>query len=516
VTVLWTLVAAQLAMGLFDVLYHHELTERIAWRRSQRRELNLHAARNFAYAALFLALGLSEPHGLAAVLVIAVLAAELVITLIDFVEEDLSRKLPASERITHTLLAVNYGAILALLVPILLGWAMQPTAIVPVWYGIGSALAPLAALGVTLFGLRDLFAARRTGRLVPADAAELVRALPSRQRVLVTGGTGFIGRRLVEALASAGHEVIVLVRDPAKAATLRPPLRVVTHLDQIASDTAIDVIVNLAGEPTAGGLWTRARRRRILGSRLRLTQAVVRLIRRLEHRPPVLISGSAIGWYGAWGDETLTEFDGGKRCFSHRLCESWECAARKAEWLGVRVVRLRIGLVLGTEGGMFGKMLPPFELGLGGPMGSGKQWMSWIERDDLIRLIAHIIAVPKYAGAVNATAPVPVTNAEFTRALGRALRRPTLLRMPAFLLHRLGGDLADELLLTGQRVLPDKADAHGFKFRHETLESALATMLGARWMKERGRVSNRAPDLRSTNPESSSLVAARAARSTSP
>ena len=433
-TALWPLIVAQLAMGLFDILYHHEMTERIAWRRSQRRELKLHGARNLAYAVLFLVLGLSEPHGLLAVLVIAVLAAEVVITLIDFVEEDMSRKLPASERVTHTLLAINYGAILALLVPILVGWAVKPTAIVPVWYGIGSVLASLAALGVIIFGLRDFFAARRTnacpprcGRAGARAAAPPARAGHWRHRLH--------RRRLIEALASAGHEVIVLVRDPAKAATLRPPFRVVTHLDQIASDTAIDAVVNLAGEPTAGGLWTRARRRRILGSRLRITHAVVRLIRRLEQRPAALISGSAIGWYGAWNDETLTEFDGGKRCFSHRLCEAWECAARKAEWLGVRVVRLRIGLVLGTEGGMLGNMLAPFELGLGGPMGTGRQWMSWIERDDLIRLIAHVIASPKYVGAVNATAPAPVTNADFARELGRALRRPALLRMPAFLLH---------------------------------------------------------------------------------
>jgi uncharacterized protein (TIGR01777 family) len=297
--------------------------------------------------------------------------------------------------------------------------------------------------------------------------------------VLVTGATGFIGPRLVAALASAGHDVTVLARDPVKAAMLQPPFRLVTNLDQIANDSVIDTVINFAGEPIANGLWTRAKRRRILASRLRMTRAVVRLIGRLERRPTVLISGSAIGWYGNWRDESLTEFDGGKRCFGHRVCEAWEQAARKAETFGTRVVRLRIGLVLGTEGGMLSNMLPPFEFGLGGPIGSGEQWMSWIERDDLIRLIAYIVANPKLTGAVNGTAPVPVRNSTFALELGRALHRPALLRMPAFLLHLLAGDLADELLLGGRRVLPDKADAHGFKFRHETLRSALSAMLGA-------------------------------------
>src|SRR5262249_18288670 len=168
-------------------------------------------------------------------------------------------------------------------------------------------------LSIVVFGLRDVSAARRAPRLVAGDAAALVAALPGRRCVLVTGATGFIGRRLSAALAAAGHDVIVLARDPAKAATLRPPFRLVTSLDQIAADTAIDAIVNLAGEPIANGLWTRAKRRRILGSRLRMTHHVVRLIARLEHRPAVLISGSAVGWYGLWRDETLTEFDGGKR-----------------------------------------------------------------------------------------------------------------------------------------------------------------------------------------------------------
>ena len=482
---LWTLIGVQLALGLFDIVYHHEMLERLAWRVSQRRELNLHGARNLAYAVLFLALGLFELKGFWAMLVISVLVAEVVITLTDFVEEDLSRKLPASERVTHTLLAINYGAILSLLVPVLVGWASQPTAIVPVWRGVGSVLAPLAAAGVIVFGLRDFFAARRAQRLVLGNAAELVRALPSRQCVLITGATGFIGHRLTEALTSAGHDVIVLARDPAKAATLRPPFRLVTHLDQIANDSVIDTVINFAGEPVANGLWTRTKRRRILGSRLRMTRDVVRLIARLERHPAVMISGSSIGWYGTWDDEPLTEFDGGKRGFGHRVCEAWECAAKEAEKFGVRVVRLRIGIVLGTEAGMLSNLLAPFEFGLGGPIGSGEQWISWIERDDLIRLIAHTVATPQLSGAVNGTAPEPVRNATFAEALGRALHRPALLRMPASVLHRLAGDLADELLLRGQRVLPDKAQASGFQFRYETLPSALSAILGGTSAKAR-------------------------------
>jgi uncharacterized protein len=487
--VLWSLVAIQFALGAFDVLYHHELIERLAWRRSQRRELVLHGARNVMYAVLFLALGWLEPHGVWAMLVLLLLATEVVVTLIDFVEEDLTRHLPASERITHTLLALNYGAILVLLTPVLLAWAGEPTALAPAWYGFASVLATLAAFGIAVFGLRDGFAARRMERLVPADAAELVSALPGRQRVLITGATGFIGRRLTEALAAAGHEVIVLARDPRKAATLRPPFRLVTSLDQIDSATAIDAIVNLAGEPISNGLWTRRKRRRILASRLRMTRHVVRLIARLERRPSVLISGSAIGWYGLWQDEALTEFDGGKRCFSHRVCEAWERATKRAERLGTRVVRLRIGLVLGTEGGMLAQLLLPFEFGLGGPIGSGRQWMSWIERDDLIRLMAHAIATPRLTGPVNATAPTPVTNAVFAAELARALHRPALLRLPAWLLRLVAGDLAKELLIGGQRVIPDKADVSGFVFRHVTLASALATLLAG----EGARVASMTP-----------------------
>src|SRR2546421_5886854 len=173
---LWTLIAVQLALGLFDIVYHHEIMERLAWRVSQRRELKLHGARNLAYAVLFLALGLFELKGVWAMLVIAVLAAEIIITLIDFVEEDLSRKLPASERVTHTLLALNYGAILVFLGPVLGGWAMRPTALVPASYGLWSAIAAAAACGVALFGLRDLAAAARVQRLSPGGAGDPLAA----------------------------------------------------------------------------------------------------------------------------------------------------------------------------------------------------------------------------------------------------------------------------------------------------------------------------------------------------
>jgi uncharacterized protein (TIGR01777 family) len=308
---------------------------------------------------------------------------------------------------------------------------------------------------------------------------DLVTALPARQTVLITGATGFIGRRLVQALTTAGHQVIVLTRDPAKAATLDPPFRLITGLSQLPDDTHIDAIVNLAGEPIANGLWTVGKRHRILASRLRMTGNVVRLIKRLNAKPQVLINASAIGWYGPQGDEALTESADGRACFTRQVCGDWERAAVQAERFGVRVVRLRIGLVLGTEGGMLANMLAPFEYGLGGPFGSGQQWMSWIERDDLVRLIAHAMADPALKGAVNATAPEPVRNATFARELGHALHRPALLAVPAPLL-RLLGDLAEELLLGGQRVIPEKALKSGFVFRHANLRSALGAMLGSK------------------------------------
>jgi len=474
---LWILVAIQVAMGAFDTLYHHELTERLAWRVSQRHELTLHSIRNFFYTALFLVLGWLEVYGVLAMMVIAVLAAEIIITLMDFVEEDLSRKLPASERINHTLLALNYGAILVLLLPVLIGWALEPAGVRFVDHGWLGIAATVAAVGVAVFGLRDFAASRRLACLHSAPAKGLVEKLGERRTVLITGATGFVGSRLVASLVAAGHQVIALIRDPAKAAMLPPPITLITSLDQLPPDSRIDAIVNLAGEPIGNSLWTEAKRRKIIDSRVNVTREVVDLIARLEHKPAVLVSGSAIGWYGLWQDQPLTESAKSHACFSHELCAAWEQAAGAAEAHGVRVVFLRIGLVLGTEGGFITRMLTPFEFGLGGPLGSGRQWMSWIERDDLIRLIAHVIGSKKIAGPINATAPIPVTNNKFTEELARRLHRPALFRVPDALLRRLGGDFASELLLGGQRVLPNKALSDGFVFRHQTLRSAFEAIL---------------------------------------
>jgi len=474
---LWTLIAIQVAMGVFDTFYHHEFTERLAWRPSQRDELKLHALRNWLYALLFMVLGSFEVHGFWAMLVIAVLVVEVVITLMDFVEEDLSRKLPPSERINHTLLAINYGAILVLLLPLLIGWAMLPIGIVLASHGVLSLIAVAAAVGAGLCGLRDFAAAKRLARMTTPPAGELVAILPPTQTVLVTGATGFIGIRLIASLTEAGHRVIALVRDPAKALSLPPPITLITSLDQLDAATAIDVIVNLAGEPIGNGLWTEAKRKAILQSRLTMTHGIVGLIARLDRKPHVLVNGSAIGWYGLWQDQPLTESAKSHPCFSHDLCEAWERAASDAEAHGVRVVALRIGLVVGRDGGFLSRLLTPFEFGLGGPLGSGMQWMSWIERDDLVRLIAHAIAKQDIAGPLNATAPLPVRNRTFTAELARCLHRPAVLRIPGGLLRRVGGDFANELLLGGQRVVPNKALSNGFVFRHQTLSSALEAIL---------------------------------------
>ncbi len=478
---LWILITIQMAFGVTDTLVHHEMTERLAWRPSQKNELRLHGVRNFFYSFIFLLIGWTAPQGAIAGALIFVLGVEILITLWDFVEEDRSRRLPPSERVLHTLMALNYGAILALMAPVLWAWAQEATAMPFAYYGIYSWLCVIAAAGTTVFGARDLAAAARLARIAPAPAGPLVAAIEARKHILVTGGTGFVGARLTEAMIAAGHDVTVLTRRPDRALDQLPaPIRVITDLDQIANDDQIDAIIHLAGEPISNGLWTGKKKHRVIKSRVQLTEALTALAARLTHKPECFIAASAVGWYGMRGAEPLMETHNPEtNSFSHQSCEAVERAARAMERQNIRTIRLRIGLVLDPAGGLLARMLTPFEFGLGGPFGSGKQMMSWITRDDLVWLIAHIIADPRLAGAVNATAPGAVTNELFTKALSVALGRPAIFRIPAKPLSAALGQFADELLLGGQNVKPDKAQAAGFVFAEPILDPALRRMLGA-------------------------------------
>jgi len=291
---------------------------------------------------------------------------------------------------------------------------------------------------------------------------------------LITGGSGFIGSALCRSLIADGHRVTVLTRDIDRARTRVP--EAVFLIDRLDFAEDVGAVVNLAGENLAGGRWTSARKHEFVGSRIGTTKRLLDWIERQERTPGVLVSGSAIGWYGPAGDEELDEDADAGNDFSAHLCRDWEAEAVKAEALGVRVCRLRTGIVLGTEGGALRKMLLPFRAGIGGRMGSGRQWMSWIARADIVALIRWLIDHDSARGAYNGTAPAAVTNAEFARALGAALHRPAVLPTPAFALRLLFGEMAD-ILLTGQRVVPKRATAEGFKFKYPELPSALSSVL---------------------------------------
>ncbi len=487
--VLWTLISIQVFMGAFDTLLHHEGTERLAWRASQKTELRLHGVRNLFYAFIFLCFGWLEPHGIYTIILVSILAVEVLITLWDFVEEDMTRKLPATERINHTLLALNYGAILALAAPVLYQWSLMESSLTPINYGWWSIMATVAAIGVAVFGVRDLLAANRSNRLIAPDAKNLVSNFDTHKNILITGATGFIGTRLVESLVANHHKVTVITRDKKSAEHLAHPVQVITSFDQIQDDDRFDAIINLAGASVAGGLWTKARRKKLVNSRINITSDIIRLVNRLNQKPECLISGSAIGWYGLHEDQPLDEAANANPCFTHALCQAWEKEAGKVAAFGVRVVTMRIGLVLGVEGGMMAKMLTPFEFGLGGQFGDGRQWMSWIALDDMVRAIGFVIGNKEIKGAVNMTAATPERNMTFTKALGAALNRPTIFNVPAKLLEIALGDLARETMLAGQKVLPVKLQKAGFEFQHDNLEVCLKNITGAvKPLKEGGYV----------------------------
>lgn len=294
---------------------------------------------------------------------------------------------------------------------------------------------------------------------------------------LITGGSGFIGRMLCERLQAQGHRVMVLTRDPDTVRRLPGlHLRAVRTLDEAEQ---VEAIVNLQGENLAARRWTAARRRAFVESRVAFTRRLVDWVACRAQPPAVLVSASAVGWYGDRGDETLTETSTPGEDFAAQLCRDWETETTRAETLGIRVCRLRIGVVLDREGGALARMLPAFRLGAGGPIGSGRQWMSWITRADLVRMILWLLQAQGLSGVFNGTAPEPLRQADFARALGRALHRPAVLPMPAFALRALFGEMAG-LLLGGQRVLPAAAMRAGFRFDHPDIDTALAAVLARR------------------------------------
>jgi uncharacterized protein (TIGR01777 family) len=299
-------------------------------------------------------------------------------------------------------------------------------------------------------------------------------------RIVLAGASGFLGRPLVEALAADGHELVTLTRRPGAAANgvrelaWQPDGTAGAWAD--ALDDA-DAVVNLAGESIADGRWTPERKAALTDSRLLSTRSLVAAMDLARRRPRLLLSSSAVGYYGPRGAEPVTERDGPGKDFLARLSLEWEQAAQAAAKDGTRVVLLRTGLALERGGGALGPMLLPFKLGVGGPMGRGDQYWPWIHRRDWIDLTRLLLTHPTVSGPVNATAPNPVTNEEFSRVLARVLHRPSLFRVPAFALRLAMGEMADALILKGQRVVPARALELGFRFEYGTLEPALSAIL---------------------------------------
>lgn len=303
-------------------------------------------------------------------------------------------------------------------------------------------------------------------------------------RIVIAGGTGFLGSPLTKAYAEEGHDVRVLTRGLAPGESRHDPGTGVPGVTRLgwrpdgqggpwasALDGA-DGVINLAGESIGEKRWTPQRKVALRDSRIVSTQSLVTAIASVARPPRVFISGSACGYYGPSGDETKTEDSPAGSDFLAHICEDWEAEARRAA-PHTRVVLLRTGLVLERSGGALAKMIPPFRLFAGGPMGSGRQYMSWIHRIDWIEMVRWIVDTASVSGPVNATAPAPVTNREFARALGRGLHRPSLVPAPSFALKLLLGEMAGPLVLEGQRVIPARATTFGFHFRYAEIDQAM-------------------------------------------
>jgi uncharacterized protein len=301
-------------------------------------------------------------------------------------------------------------------------------------------------------------------------------------KILITGSTGLVGGALVSELAQAGHTVCRLVRPATKREAIRGGSGFDVKWDPVtgelgAAAVGADAVVNLAGASIAQGRWTGERKRVLRSSRVDSTRALVNALAKMAVRPRVLVSASAIGIYGDRGDEVLTEESRPGTDFLSEIAVAWEAEGEKAEALGIRVVRVRFGLILARHGGALPKMVRPFRMGVGGKIGSGQQWMSWISLEDVIGALRFALENSAVRGPINVVSPQPVRNGEFTTALAKALHRPALFPAPAFALRLMLGEMADALLLASQRVMPVQLEKLGYKFLHSDLQATLAGLL---------------------------------------
>lgn len=295
-------------------------------------------------------------------------------------------------------------------------------------------------------------------------------------RILITGGTGLIGRHLIASLLKADAQITVITRSLTRATqilgpevTLLPDLSILAHLDDF------DAVINLAGEPIVDKRWTTPQKEHLCQSRWHITEQLVALFHASRCPPKVLISGSAIGYYGNMGDEIITEHTTPHDEFTHRLCQQWEDIAMRAQTAMTRVCLLRTGVVLAKNGGALSKMLPPFRVGLGGPLGDGRQYLAWIHLDDMVNGIIWLLNHP-LTGPYNLVSPHPIPNAQFAQALGKVLNRPARLAAPAFMVKILMGE-SSVLVLGGQRALPKRLEESGFQFRWQNIDAALENLL---------------------------------------
>ena len=299
-------------------------------------------------------------------------------------------------------------------------------------------------------------------------------------RILLTGGTGLIGQALCAHWKPQGHELIVWSRLPQRVPALCSGARGIASLQELEDTGPLDAVVNLAGTPIADRPWTAARRKLLWSSRVDLTRRLVEWLNQQPQKPKVLLSGSAIGWYGDGGENMLDESSPpGQTDFGSQLCRAWEQEAERAKEHGMRVVLLRTAPVLAPAGGMLARLRLPFGMGLGGRLGNGRQWMPWIHIDDEVGLIDYLLQQQECGGAFNACAPEQVRNVDFTQALARALRRPAVLPVPAWALRLVLGEMS-ALLLDGQRATPRRALEQGFRFRYPSLDKALSNLLNLR------------------------------------